>query len=90
MKATSHFDGGVYSSKWIKDFYNQAGIWWGADPQAPSVHKARVETVARLCGPGAKTILDLGAGPGATAAALADACHAVTAVELSSTRAAIC
>lgn len=87
MKPVSLFDLGVYSSKWIKDFYNQAGVWWGADPQAPSVHKTRVETVARLCGAGAKTILELGAGPGATAAALADAGHAVTAVELSSVRA---
>jgi SAM-dependent methyltransferase len=87
MKPVSLFELGVYSSKWIKDFYNQAGVWWGADPQAPSVHKTRVETVERLCGPGAKAILDLGAGPGATAAALADAGHAVTAVELSSARA---
>jgi SAM-dependent methyltransferase len=87
MNPVSLFELGVYSSKWIKDFYNQAGVWWGADPQAPSVHKTRVETVARLCGTGAKTILELGAGPGATAAALAAAGHAVTAVELSSVRA---
>lgn len=87
MKRVSLFDLGVYSSKWIKDFYNQAGIWWGADPQAPSVHKTRVETVERLCGAGSKTILELGAGPGATAAALADAGHHVTAVELSPIRA---
>lgn len=87
MKPISLFELGVYSSKWIKDFYDQAGVWWGADPQAPTVHKARVETIERLCGIGPKTILDLGAGPGATAAAFADAGHDVTAVELSPVRA---
>lgn len=55
----------------------------GLDPQPEGVHEARVQTVARLCRPGKKRILDLGAGPGATAAALADAGHAVAAVELS-------
>jgi len=87
MKPASLFDLGVYSSKWVKDFYTQTGIWWGADPQAPDVHKTRVEIVERLCGSGSKKILDLGTGPGATAAALADAGHDVLAVELSSTRA---
>ena len=80
MKPVSLFDLGVYSTERIKDFYDQTGIWWGADPQAPSVHKTRVETIERLCGTGSKTILDLGTGPGATAASLADAGHNVTAV----------
>ena len=31
MKPVSLFELGVYSSKWIKDFYNQAGV----DPHAP-------------------------------------------------------
>jgi SAM-dependent methyltransferase len=87
MKPVSLLNLGVYSPEWIKDFYDQAGIWWGADPQAPAVHKTRVETIERLCGAGSKTILDLGTGPGATAAALADAGHNVTAVELSPARA---
>ena len=87
MVSESLFNLGVYSSKWIKDFYTQAGVWWGADPQALGVHKTRVETVARLCGAGSKKILDLGTGPGATAAALADAGHDVIAVELSPSRA---
>jgi SAM-dependent methyltransferase len=87
MSPVSLFELGLYSSKWIKDFYDQAGVWWGADPQAPSVHISRVETIERLCGAGSKTILDLGTGPGATAAALAEAGHRVTAVELSPARA---
>lgn len=74
---------GRYGADWIKGFYDQAGIWWGEDPQEPGVHEARVATVERLCGPGSKRVLDLGAGPGVTAAALADAGHDVVAVELS-------
>ena len=52
MKPVSLFSLGVYSTEWIKGFYDQAGIWWGADPQAPAVHKTRVETIERLCGAG--------------------------------------
>ncbi|MGB8983732.1 MAG: class I SAM-dependent methyltransferase [Anaerolineales bacterium] len=87
MKPVSLFELGVYSSKWIKDFYDQAGVWWGADPQEAGVHQTRLQTVERLCGQGPKKVLELGAGPGATAAAFADAGHDVTAVELSPARA---
>jgi SAM-dependent methyltransferase len=83
MTTTSLFKSGHYSLSWVKDFYTQAGIWWGRDPQEEGVHAARVQTLQRLCGPGLKRVLDLGAGPGATSAALADAGHAVVAVELS-------
>lgn len=77
-----------YSLDWVKPFYSQAGIWWGEDPQAAGVHAARLAAVERLCEPGPKRILDLGTGPGATAATLADAGHSVLAVELSPARAA--
>jgi hypothetical protein len=29
MKPVSMLDQGMYSLEWIKDFYTQAGIWWG-------------------------------------------------------------
>lgn len=89
MSKTSLFRSGRYSSSWIKDFYTQAGIWWGPDPQAEGIHPARVAAVERLCGPGHKRILELGSGSGASAAALADAGHAVVAVELSPSRATL-
>lgn len=89
MKSISLFNLGIYSTAWVRDFYTQAGEWWGADPQASGVHETRVETLERLCGPGSKTVLDLGTGPGATATALADAGHNVIAVELSPVRANI-
>jgi SAM-dependent methyltransferase len=87
MRPVSLLAQGHYSLEWVKDFYTQAGIWWGPDPQEEGVHAARVKTLERLCGPGRKRILELGAGPGATAAAMADAGHDVTAIELSPTRA---
>jgi len=77
-----------YSQDWVKDFYTQAGIWWGRDPQASGTHADRVAAVERLTGPGPKRILDLGCGPGLSAAAMADAGHAITGVELNPTDAA--
>ena len=87
MKPGSLFQTGKYSNDWTKDFYDRAAIWWGSDPQAEGVHAARTQTIERLCGAGAKRILELGAGPGATAATLADLGHTVVAIELSPLRA---
>ena len=44
-----------------------------------------MKIIERLCGPGTKRILDLGAGAGRTAAALADHGHEVVSVELNPT-----
>src|SRR5512139_594747 len=77
-----------YSQEWVKDFYTQAGIWWGNDPQASGIHAERVKLVEKLCGAGPKRVLDLGCGPGGTLAALADAGHTVVGVELNPTDAA--
>ncbi len=79
---------GTYSQEWVKDFYTQAAIWWGDNPQAEGVQAARLEFISRLCGQGDKRILDLGAGPGRTAALLAEQGHTVVAVELNPTDAA--
>jgi len=82
MKRVSLFQQGYYSLEWIKDFYDQTGIWWGPNVDQ-DYYQERVRTLERLCGPGSKKVLDLGAGPGGTAATMADAGHAVVAVELS-------
>ncbi len=74
-----------YSRDWVKEFYTQAGIWWGNDPQDVETHIDRAAIIARLCGDGKKRILDLGAGSGITAAHLADLGHDVVAVELNPT-----
>lgn len=69
--------------EWVEDFYAKQDAWLGvySGPVSAS-EQERVATVARLAGDGAKRILELGAGGGQTAAALADAGHAVTAIEL--------
>lgn len=86
MKPVSLLQAGAYTAPWAGDFYTQAGIWWGADPhEGPEAHLARVALVERLCGPGPWRVLDLGAGSGRTAAAFADAGHAVVGVELNPT-----
>jgi len=91
MKPTSLFQLGNYSLDWVKDFYTQAGIWWGPDVQEPpnteepGGYKARAETVERLCGREIRRVLDLGAGSGRTAAAIADLGHTVVGVELNPT-----
>jgi SAM-dependent methyltransferase len=75
---------GSHAMDWVKDFYTQAGRWWGPTTHQPQ-HATRAATLERLCGPGPKRILDLGAGCGGTAAALADRGHHVIAVEFNPT-----
>lgn len=75
----------TYSLQWVKDFYTQAGIWWGDDPQDKGTHQERAAIIERLCDNGKKHILDLGAGSGRTAAHLADLGHSVVAIELNPT-----
>ncbi len=75
---------GDESMGWVADFYAKQDAWSGVytgsladgDPQD------RVRAIERLAGPGPHHILELGAGGGQTAAALADAGHDVVAVEL--------
>lgn len=83
MKPVSIFQLGHYSTTWVKDFYTQAGEWWGVDAGEPDLEQARAQTIARLCGTAPKRILELGAGAGGTSAVLADQGHTVVAVELS-------
>ena len=83
METVSLFRTGKYSLKWVKDFYTQADIWWGPDA-GQEYYSGRIESIERLCGPGMKRILELGAGSGAVAAEIARSGHSVVAVELTS------
>lgn len=83
MESVSLFQLDRYSTAWVKHFYTQAAKWWGPDAGVPGLEQARTHTIERLCGPGPKKILELGAGAGATSAALADLGHTVVAIELS-------
>jgi len=66
---------------WTKEFYSRSRERWGPSGILPH-HRERAASIARLCGPGYKRILELGAGAGGTAAALADLGHTVTAVDI--------
>ena len=81
MSPVSLLKTGRYSPDWVKDFYTQSDIWWGADA-GEEYYAGRLEAIERLGGSGSKRILELGAGSGAVAAALAKNGHMVTAVEL--------
>jgi SAM-dependent methyltransferase len=70
---------------WVEHFYSTRGRWFGPTGIFAE-HRARAADVGRLCGPGAKRILELGAGSGGTAAAMADLGHSVVALELSPVR----
>src|SRR5262245_43294422 len=75
---------------WTKDFYTKQVLWgeWPARWTAQSLRnlppgvKTHLAAVERLAGAGPKRILELGAGAGYTAAALADHGHSVVAVEI--------
>jgi len=75
--------------KWTKDFYTKQYEWlkrpelWvqfsRIDP--PDRAKRRAETIARLAGSGIKRVLELGAGSGIVAGAIALLGHSVVAVD---------
>lgn len=81
MKAVSLFKLGKYTLEWVKDFYTQSDVWWGADA-GQEYYAGRVAAIQRLGGAGVKRILELGAGSGGVAVLLAQAGYGVTAVEL--------
>lgn len=71
---------------WIVPFYGYRGARMGPTGIFDS-HRARAASIARLCGPGTKRVLELGAGAGGTAAAIADLGHEVVAIEVEPVRA---
>jgi len=81
MKPVSLLKTGRYTPDWVKDFYTQSDIWWGANA-GEEYYAERLEAIERLGGPVSKRILELGAGSGAVAVALAKNGHTVTALEL--------
>jgi len=71
---------------WVKPYYTRAGEYW--DPTGvEQQHLDRLATMVRLCGPGPHRVLELGAGTGEAAVAMADAGHSVVALDFSPTRA---
>lgn len=68
---------------WVRDFYSKTGSWWGkAEARITDRDHRRVRLLHEHAGETAR-VLELGAGYGTTAAAMAEAGHDVTAVEIS-------
>ncbi|MBF6589469.1 MAG: methyltransferase domain-containing protein [Ktedonobacterales bacterium] len=86
MADTSHAPKDRGGMDWIIPFYGWRGARMGPTGIFDS-HRARAASIARLCGSGTKRVLDLGAGAGGTAAAIADLGHDVVAIELEPVRA---
>lgn len=66
---------------WVIDYYSKKSEWFGP-PGIFREFRERASAIERLCGTGPKRILELGAGGGGTAAAMADLGHSVVALEL--------
>ncbi len=68
---------------WIQAFYDAAAEWWGESWYEGENLPGRLSRVERLVGSPPKTLLELGAGTGETAAFLAQAGYTLTAIDLS-------
>ncbi len=72
--------------EWVKGYYDRAGEYWG--PGEIGAHNLeRLKITQRLCSSNGKRVLELGAGDGSTAAAMADAGYEVVAIEFATLRA---
>jgi SAM-dependent methyltransferase len=69
---------------WVRDFYSATGRWWGrAESPVGQVDRDRVAALHAVCGDAPIRILELGCGYGSTVAAMSEAGHRVTGVEIS-------
>lgn len=67
---------------WALEFYTKQNQWSGVYEEAINEgHRLKASWIAEFTGPGKKRILELGAGGGQVAAAMADLGHDVIAVE---------
>ncbi|MEZ4860351.1 MAG: class I SAM-dependent methyltransferase [Caldilineaceae bacterium] len=68
---------------WVPDFYTKQSLWAGTlEGDVEESHRQTAAQIEELAGSGTKRILELGAGGGQVAAAMADLGHDVVAVEL--------
>jgi SAM-dependent methyltransferase len=81
VRQTRRYDPAV---EWVRDFYSVTGRWWGrAESPIGPVDRDRVASLHAICGETPKRILELGCGYGGTVAAMTEAGHYVTGVEIS-------
>jgi SAM-dependent methyltransferase len=86
MNRNSLMESGRYTKEWVEAFYTQGSIWWGPDVLDEKIHTERVDLLRRWAGSGRKRILELGAGAGRTAEAMAREGHSVLGIDLSPLR----
>jgi len=84
MTGRNILEAGDYQAPWVRDFYDAARVWWGDNAGDDGIEEQRAAIVERLCRPGRKRVLELGAGSGATARRMAELGHDVVAIDLSS------
>ena len=72
----------VEDRSWVTAFYDAAVEWWGESWYEGENLQPRLARVQRFAGQAPKKLLELGAGTGETAAFLAAAGYAVTAVDI--------
>ncbi len=68
---------------WTEAFYHSAAEWWGGSWYGGANLKPRLEFVERFVGKPPKSLLELGAATGETAAFLAAAGYRITPVDIS-------
>lgn len=69
--------------EWILEFYDKQNLWSGIHKEEVSDgHREKAQLIEEFAGSGTKRILELGAGGGQNAAAMADLGHTVVAIEL--------
>ncbi|MEM7127708.1 MAG: methyltransferase domain-containing protein [Chloroflexota bacterium] len=74
---------------WVREFYEKQNEWFHFDKgDVSDAHREKAALIEEFVGSGPKRVLELGAGTGHVAAAMADLGHTVTAVELVPTLAA--
>lgn len=73
----------VEDHSWVTEFFDSAVEWWGESWYEGENLKSRLEQVEHFVGKAPQNLLELGAGTGETAAFLAAAGYAVTAIDIS-------
>ena len=68
---------------WVANFYTKQNEWSGCYlGDVTNMHRQKAALIELFIGPGSKRILELGAGGGQVAAAMADLGHTVVAIEI--------
>ncbi len=88
MHKSSLLREGSYSTAWVGSFCAQANAWWGVGSGDGQDDAHRSGLIARYCGAPPKRVLELGAGNGRSAVAVANLGYIVVAIDMDEARSA--